>query len=130
MALDAIQTIALIIAVVTLVKLVVLAIKPKAWLSIVKPLYSKPIILMVVALILSGIILNYLLAAGITITQIFAVFALMAMLMLLSLAVYTKEILALGNKMLKDRSFLRRGWVALVVWAILSIWVIKEIFVM
>src|SRR3989344_6839278 len=104
MALGVIETIALITAVVVLIKIVVILIKPKAWLSVVRPIYSMPVVLMIVSLVLAAVVLNYLILAGITITQIFAVMGFGALLGAMTAASYAKEVVALGTKMLKDRA--------------------------
>ena len=54
---------ALIIAVLIAVKILVVLIKPKAWMGVVEFFYSKPIISMVVSLVLAAVVLNYLLEA-------------------------------------------------------------------
>lgn len=123
-----IEWMAAIIAIVAVIKILVILIKPKAWMSVVKPIYANSVVLMIVGIILAGGSLYYLLDSGITIVQIFAVMFLLMALMLLSVAAYNKELVGMANKMLKNRGVLRKGWLAMIVWLVLSVWAIKELF--
>jgi len=125
--LTTLELMALIVAVVAIVKILFLITKPAKWIEFVERIYSKPSIIMVVALILGYWALQALLDAGITIVEIFAVMLFLVFLMTLSIAVYPKEIIPIGKKMLRDKSLIKKGWLAILVWFLLSIWVIKEI---
>ena len=123
-----IEIIALILAVVVAVKLLVIMIKPKAWMNVVDVVYRKPTLLMVVSLILAAVVLYYLDFAGITIVQIFAVMVFFALLAAMTASAYAKEIIVLARKMLKDKSVLKKAWLALVVWIVLVVWVLYTLF--
>ncbi len=123
-----IEIIALILAVVVAVKLLVIMIKPKAWMNVVEVVYRKPTLLMVVSLILAAVVLYYLDFAGITIVQIFAVMVFFALLAAMTASAYAKEIIVLARKMLKDKSVLKKAWLALVVWIVLVVWVLYTLF--
>jgi len=122
-----IEIMALIVIVVAVIKLIVILVKPKAWIGVVKSVYSNSVLTMVVSLVLAVIVLNYLLTE-LTIVQIFASMLFFALLAALSISVYSKDLISLGNKMLKDRKFLSKAWLAIVVWIILIIWAVKELF--
>jgi len=122
-----IEIMALIVIVVAVIKLIVILVKPKAWIGVVKSVYSNSVLTMVVSLVLAVIVLNYLLTE-LTIVQIFASMLFFALLASLSISVYSKDLISLGNKMLKDRKFLSKAWLAIVVWIILIIWAVKELF--
>jgi len=122
-----IEIMALVVAVVVLVKLVVLMIKPIKWMGVAEAVYGKPVITIIVSLILAGISLKYLLEV-VNIVQIFAVMFFFMFLMALSVSIYAKDLLVLGRKMLKDKNMLKKAWLAFIVWIVLSLWVINEIF--
>ena len=109
-------------------KLLVIMIKPKAWMNVVEVVYRKPTLLMVVSLILAAVVLYYLDFAGITIVQIFAVMVFFALLAAMTASAYAKEIIVLARKMLKDKSVLKKAWLALVVWIVLVVWVLYTLF--
>ena len=125
-----VEWMAVIVAIAVVIKLLVLLVKPSAWMKIaIKPVYSlHPVLLMIVGLVLAGGSLYYLLDSGITIVQIFAVMFFIAMAAMMGIAVYAKEIFSLANKMLKTKQFLRKAWLAIIVWLVLAIWALKELF--
>jgi len=124
-----IEIMALIIAVIAGIKILVLLVKPRAWFdNIVKPIYSKPALTSVIALILAGFVLKYLLNSGLTIIQIFAVMLFFALIMALSFAAYSKEMLEWAEKMLEDKAIIKRAWLAILVWIVLVIWVLYSLF--
>ena len=80
-----------------------------------------------IGLLLEKFVLNYLLGAGITIIEIFAVMLFFVLLMALSVSVYSKEMMQLGQKMLKDKKMIKKSWLAILVWIILILWAVKEL---
>ena len=129
-----VEWMAAIVAIAVVVKILVILIKPKAWMSVVKPIYANSVVLMVVGLILAGGSLYYLLlpvvdgGAGMSIVDMFAVLFFLSMLMMVSVAAYNKELMAMANKLLKNRNVLRKGWLALIIWLVLAVWALKELF--
>ena len=121
------QTLALILIVITIIKLVVILVKPKAWAGITKGILNKPIITMIVGLILAYLSLDILREAGISYVQILAVMFFLAMLMIMSYASYAKEFLSLTNKVLK-KGVLKRSWLPLLVWLALIVLSLNEIY--
>ena len=94
MALGVIEILALIILAISAIKIIVILINPMTWMnSVVKPLWSKPMITGWICLILSGVVLYYLLQAGITIVQIFAVMLFMVLLIAFGMSIYFKELI-------------------------------------
>jgi hypothetical protein len=123
-----IEWMAIVLAVIVIVKMLVIVVKPKAWMGVINFFYGNPIVLMVVSLVLAAGSLWYLIGSGITIVQIFAVFFFLAFISMVSVSVYSREMIALAKKILKDRKFMSRAWVSIHVWRALSIWVLKELF--
>ena len=120
MAFSSFEILVLIFAIVTFVKLTVILVNAKAWMSFVKKLYSKPNALMFVELILATIVIYYLLWE-LTIVQIMACVVLGALLTGMTFAAYAKEILPMVQKMLKS-GVLRKAWLPLLVWMALIVW--------
>jgi len=130
MAPGVIGILALIVAVIAAVKILVLLIKPKAWLdSVVKPIYSIPALTIIVSLVLAGFVLNYLLNAGFTIVDIFAVMAFFSLLMAISFAAYAKDTIVWAGKLLKDKRVIKKAWLAILIWVVLIVWVLYSLFV-
>ncbi len=129
MALTAIEIMALIVVVISAVKIVIILFNPRVWYnSVVKKVYAIPILTSIVTLISAVFALNYLLASGITIVQIFAVMLFWMFVMALSFAVYSKEVLIWADKMLRDHKFIKKSWLPLLVWIVLIIWALYALF--
>ena len=125
-----IEWMAAIIAVGLIVKLVVVMISPKAWLKVVMPLYSNSLVMTLVGLILAGGSLYFLVSPNygdLTIVQIFAVMFFMSSLIIVGVAGYAKEIIALGKKLMQ-KGLMKRMWLYILIWLVLAIWALKELF--
>ena len=122
-----IEILALIVAVGVIVKVLFIALKPKSWVSVIKPIYLKSGLTMVIAFLLAAVVLYYLMAGGITIVQIFAVMAFIGLVTLISVAVYSRELLNLADKIVKDKKLMRKAWLPILIWLVLSILVLWKI---
>ena len=126
MAFNAVEIIALIFAVLVIVKLLVVSFSPKSWLALAKSLYKAPWVLFVVELILAAVVFYYLLIE-LTVVQIFAAVTLGALLTGMSFAIYGKETIAWGAKLLNS-STLKKIWLPILIWLALAVWVLIELF--
>jgi len=122
------EILALILIVLLIVKISFLLVKPKAWLSVVKVIYAKPIVTVIVEAILAYIALTSLISLGMTYTEFFAVALLVTLLMGMSFAVYSKEMIELGKKMLKDKKFWKKAWFPVLIWVILAVLALNEMY--
>jgi len=125
-----IEIMALILVVFSLLKIVIIFVKPEAWLnSVVKKVWENPSLMMIVSLVLAGVSLYYLLDSGLTIVQILAVTLFVALLMAVGVAIYIKEIVGIAENLLKDKSILKKSWFYIVLWIALMVWGLYELFV-
>ncbi len=123
-----IEIIALILIIVSAIKIVVILVNPKSWADIVKKLWANPIITSIISFILAAIVLYYLVwIEGITIVQILAVTAFVALLMAVGIGIYAKEVISMSTKMLK-KGILKKAWLYTIIWILLLIWGAKELF--
>lgn len=122
-----IETLALIAMLVIAIKLIVILVKPKAWADLVKKIWANPVLMEVIVLILATITLYYLLQE-LTIVQIFTVILFIALVAATSIAAYSKEMIALSQKMLKDKNIAKKAWLSILIWIILILWGLKELF--
>lgn len=121
------KIIALFFVIFGLVKLLVVWVKPEAWKSFIKKIYTKPILTSSLALIAAIVILSYLLQE-LTIIQIFACMTFMMALMMIQFAALGNEIMELSDRFLKDRNIIKKMWLSLLIWIILMVWVLFEVF--
>ena len=127
MVLTSIEIFALIVAIAVAIKILVLLTQPKSWLSVVKTVFAKPVLAMVVELILASVILYYLLAE-LNIVQIFAVMLFFSLLMTISFTTYSKETISWARKML-NKNVIKKAWLAILIWVILIVWVLYALFI-
>ena len=119
-----IEIIALAVIVLVAVKMLVLLVKPKAWMNFAKGFYKKKSVAVVIALILGGVVLYYLIQE-LTIVQILAVTAFIAMLLVIGLAGHVSDLIKKyegqirRGKLWKENWFYSLIWIALMVWGVL-----------
>ena len=124
---ETLELFALIIALLTLVKILVVLNNPMIWLNnVAKPVYKNPRTLMAAGLIFGATSLYYLLQE-ISIIQIFAVMFFVVSIFLIGVAPFSKEISKFAETLYKQKNILRRARVSMIIWIILTLWVISEI---
>ncbi len=125
MAFTSVEIIALIVLVAATIKILMLAIKPAGYMKFAKAVYKRPAITRVIAFILAGVVLYYLINSGLTIVQILATTAFVALLIVIGLAGDVKDLLKKyqadikAGKLWKRYGFYTLLWVALMVWGAL-----------
>lgn len=123
---ETIAIFALIVSIVVLIKILVILVKPRAWYNLTKSIWKAPSLMMIICLILAAIVFYYLIQI-MAIIQIMAVVLFVALLSGMSVAIYSKELVGLAQKMLSDRKFLAKGWLPILIWLALILWTLKEI---
>jgi len=127
-----IEIMALIVAVFVGFKLLVILISPKSWMGIVKTvtIWKNPIPTILVSIVLAAVTLMYLLQE-LTIVQIFATTLFVMFLMIITLSSCAKATLALEKQVFKEmdvKKLSMETWLAIIVWGILTIWVLWALF--
>jgi len=115
------EIIALTIIVLVLVKLVVVLTNPKAWLRFARSVYSNTAAASLVALVLAAVVLYYLLAE-LTIVQVFAAFAFLSLLMVVSVAPQAEELMRIAQKRFLRKNLVQTYWLSIIIWVVLSVW--------
>ncbi len=124
-----VEILALIFLIVASIKTVVILIKPSAWLNgVVKKVWAKPRLMMIISLILSVVVLYYLIQS-VTIVEIFAVILFLSLLAAVGISVYYKEMISLAQKLMKDRTIIKKSWLYIIIWIALIIWGFYALFV-
>lgn len=122
-----IEWFALFLAVLSLVKISFILVKPNAWIKFASKLWRKPKTFGWISLILSFVVLYFLLQE-MTIVQIFGAMLFFSLMMVMGFAPYMKELLPKAKqnvkKIVRDPSMR----IYLLVWLALIIWVLWEIF--
>jgi len=110
-----------------LIKFLFLFFNAKAWMKFSLKLYKNPYLLIAIELILALLIFYYLLQS-LTIVQIMAGILLGALLTGLTFAAYGKETIAWAKKILTAKSLFKKAWLPMLLWLILMIWTLTELF--
>lgn len=116
----AVEIIALILVVLTLIKIIIVLFSKKSWLKVSSGIYDNGKVWSWIALVLAAVVLYYLLQS-MTIVSIMAAAAFTALLMAFAFLQYAKEMKTLATKMLKQKLsggliFYIIIWLALVLW--------------
>jgi len=119
--------IALILIIVSAIKIVVILVNPKSWADVVKKIWANPMVMSIVSLILAVIVLYYLIQSGLTIVQILAVTAFVGLLMAVGIGIYANEVISMATKMLK-KGILKKAWFYTLLWVALIVWGAYELF--
>ena len=120
-----VEILALILIIISTIKMLVLVVKPMAWMDFTRWIYKRPPVTKFVGVILAGVILYYLINSGITIIQILAIVLFVAMLFLVGLAgdvgpfIKKYEAQIKAGKLWKKHWFYTLIWIALLVWGVL-----------
>jgi len=122
-----VEIIAAIIIILSAVKILVLLVSPKSWMNFSKKIFASKGLVQVVALVLAGVVLYYLLQE-ISIVQIFAVIAFTALLFVLGLVNYINAIYKIADKAIRSGRLWKDNLLYALIWIILLVWAAKELF--
>lgn len=120
------ETLAAILILISLVKLVFVFIDLQSWLGFTRRIYANPTRTSLVSLLLAGVVLFLLIRSGLTIVDILAVCLFFVLLVAAGFAPHYSKILAIFRdedmkRILKDQ------WLYIALWLILLGWGLVEI---
>ena len=123
----AIETLAVILALVILIKFVVILINPKSWAKLVHVILKSKAVVSIIYLILA-VIVGYYLFQSLTIIQVGAVMLFTALLYGLAFIPFMDNILPI-KKVLQKGKLWSKAWLSIVIWIIIAIWILYAAFV-
>src|SRR3989344_4759567 len=117
----AVETIAFIFIIVGLVKLLVLTVNPAAWMNIAKKIWRKTPYLSIIFLALAVLVFYYLLQE-LSVLQILAVSAFVALLFGMQFSRYSKEAIGFAERIMKKKeNFWKNNWLYGLIWLALLV---------
>jgi len=119
-----IEIIALVFAIIILVKAVMVFFNANPMMKFVEKIYDKTVLLTAVYLVFL-VIVGYFLLMELNIAQVFAAALFGIMLYALVLIQYPKELLSFSKKALKNR---RKAWLPWLIFIFLALWVLYMLF--
>ena len=127
MSFTSIEILALILIILSGIKIITILINPSIWLNkVVKKVYvgkRTTFIFLVLALIVL-----YFLLQEITIIQILAVMLFVALIFGISFSIHYKELIKLADQIFKNKNIVKSNWLPIIIWIILLLWGLKELF--
>ncbi|MFH1585646.1 MAG: hypothetical protein ABIB79_02680 [archaeon] len=127
MAYSEVEIIAIIFAIGIIVKVLFVFQKKKSYIEWVKKMYKNPTLLVVIELAVAALVFYYL-QMQMTIIQIFACLILGALLTGMTFAVYAKQLAPNMLSILKKRDAMKKAWLPILIWLVLAVWALKEVF--
>ena len=121
------ETLALIFALLILLKMIIVLINPKAWLNLTKSLFNKKPVTALIYFILM-IIAGYYVFTSLSIIQISAVMLFTSLLIALAWVPYAQTMMDLRKKVIKQDHILRKNWLTFLIFLIIAMLILKSIF--
>lgn len=125
---NAIEIIALVLIAVATIKMLVLLVKAQAWMKFTKWIYKRPPVTKFIGAILAGVVLYYLINTGMTIVQILAVSAFMAMMFMIGLSEDVKPFIKKYETQIKAGKLWKKHWFYTLIWIALLVWGVLVLF--
>jgi len=123
-----IEILAVILAVLVLVKLFVFVFNPHIRVKIAKALYEKTVLITFVFLLLA-IIVGYFVFARFTIVEVSALLLFASILFGLGLVPYTKGLIEVVEKESESRmTILKKNWPSILIWGAIALWTLYKVF--
>ncbi|MEK6906475.1 MAG: hypothetical protein AABW81_02545 [Nanoarchaeota archaeon] len=122
-----VEIIALILIITSTIKITVVLISPKTWLGFAKRVWGNSGIVRVVCLILAIIVFYYLIMAGVTVIEILAVAAFVALTIAVGLGQHVEDLIKHYEKIVKKRSIIKEHRLYIILWLILLLWGLREL---
>ena len=126
MKFSVIEILASILIILASIKLLVIAVNVRAWVSFAKRFYAHSHLTSLISVALAGLVLYLLLQSGLTIVQILAVNLFVVLLIVAGVAPYSSRIIAWFET--EDlMHVIKRQWLHIVIWLLLLGWGVYEI---
>jgi len=126
MPLTALEWIVTLFAVLGIIKFTVILVNRKKWWPVTRSVYGNPQVFSWVFLILAAVVF-YFVIQELGIVEVLAVAAFFALFMAFAFTTYSKEVLELAQKIMK-KGFSWGQWLFILIWAVLLLWGLYEIF--
>lgn|SRR3989344_7722472 len=125
-----VEIMALAVIVLSIIKLIVILINPRAWIrGVGGKLYTSSVATVTICFILATIGLYYLLQE-ITIIQFFAAILVVWLIMVIAVAPFGKIFLSGAESVYSNKKAVwKKSWLSIIIWLALLIWAVKELLV-
>ena len=119
-----VEILALILVAVFVIKMIAIFVSPKKYMKFAKSFYKNQQMTQNVFFVLAAVVLYFLYSSGVSIVTVFAVMLFASMIIGASMVPYVDGIL----KQVKPKNMVKDNVILILIWAVLALWVLKEIF--
>ena len=123
---DALEVLAVIFAVIVLLKFAGLLISPVSWMDTAGAMLKHPRACTWVCAVLAAVV-GYLVFVRMDVIEVVSVMLLTSLLMGVALGPYSRTLLRLGREMAGEG--FGRLWPSLVIWTVIAVWALYEVLV-
>jgi len=127
MAFTSVEIIALVVMILAVVKMLILSIKPMAWINLPKKFSGKIASLKIIGVVLALVLFYYLTQAGITVIQILAISAFVFSLLIVGLAPNLDVLVKKYSAQAKKGNMFKDHWIYVLLWVILLLLGVNEL---
>jgi hypothetical protein len=121
---DAVDILAIVFGVLALAKLLICLLDPQTGLKASEELLKRPSVATIIYLILT-VVVGYLVFTNLSGGQIGAVLLFSSLLMGLSVAPHSIEVLEVARRICGTKEeVLRKNWLSIIIWAIVAVWIL------
>lgn len=120
-----IEIFAIILAVLTLAKIITCLINPRAWMKLVEPLFKNPGVTTTVYLILV-VVTGYYVLQSVSIVEIGAVMLFFVFLVGIGLMPYSETLFKLRDEVIEKG--VKKAWLAVIIWLAFALWLLYAVF--
>ena len=124
---NSIGTLALILAVLGIIKLIFILVNPKGWMKFAKGVFRGGSLTVIIMFILT-IVVGFYLFEVMSIIDVAAAMLFTALLMGLSFAVYPKFIKGMFEKIKEEKNIAGKFWLPILIWIVFLVWLIFALF--
>lgn len=124
-----IEILALIAAILVLLKFVLILISPKFWMKLATSIMKQNLLMQIIYFLLALVVGYYLYSAGVTIVQLFGLMLFFSLLYGFSMMFFPKPMHEFVKDFPKDRKKLvLKAWLPWLIWVVLALWTLYALF--
>jgi len=90
---NSIEVLAIILIIIAIVKIIMMILNPRIWLTLVGKIYAIPTVISIIGFMLSALVLYFIIHSGVSIVEVLAIGLFVALLILTGLANYADELI-------------------------------------
>ena len=125
---DALLILAVLVPLLVIVKVLLVWLRPGWAKSVLAKIYGTPQVTIPVALLIAAVTLYFIVKAGVTPVELFAVIIFVSSLLVINFVTIGKETIEVFNKVLDEGKVLQRGALPIILWGALIVWLIYYLF--